>query len=153
MPTSSVGKRQGFAHIASHPLTKRIVPAFLMSGFARLFAHAAMGFCRKHRRIRLPEIAVAGALTKCGWNPMPQASTGVFAVVAKHKRQNVTGSSQQDGPEPAFVDPFLNETPGVIDFQHVLCVRDRECLLQRGQGLEFFLISPPVCSETRRISG
>ena len=138
MPTISFGKRQRVAYIAGHALTERMIPALLMGRLTGLFADTTRSFPGKHGLIGAPKVAVAGALTKCGWNPMPQASTGAFTVVANHKGQNVTGPSQQDGPEPACVDPFPDKTPGFIDFQHVLRLRGRERLLQRGQGVKFF---------------
>ena len=138
MPTSSFGKRQGVAHIACYPLTKRIVPAFLMSGFASLFAHAPMSFFRKHRRIRLPEVAITGTLTKGRRDSAPQPSTGPFTVVAKDTRDDVTSASQQHRPQPPFVDPFPHKTPGLIDFQDIIRLRCWKRLPERGQRGDFF---------------
>ena len=138
MPTSSLGKRQDVAHRASHPLTKRLVPAFLMSGVARLFAHAAMGGFRKHGRIGLPKVAITDALTKGRRDPAPQASTGAFTVVAKDKGDDMTSASQQQGPEPPCVDPFPNETPSLIEFQHIIRRHGWKRLPERGQRRDFF---------------
>ena len=138
MPTSSFGKRQRFAHITSHALTERLVPPFLVGGFACLFAHAAMGGFRKHRFIGLPEVAVTRALTKGERDPVPQPSTGAFTVVAKDKGDDVARASQQHGPQPPRIDPFAHKTPGLIDFQHIIRLRGGKRLSERGQRRDFF---------------
>ena len=149
MPTISLGKRQRFAHRTSHALTERLVPPFLVRRVSGLFANAPMGFFWKYHPIRLPQVTVPDALAKRWRDAVPQASAGPFTVVANHTGQNVTCASQQARPEPAFVHPFPDETPGFIDFQPVLRLRGRERLLQRGQGVKFFLIQVARVSRER----
>ena len=153
MPTISFRKRQGFSDIPCHALTKRIVPAFHVGSLAGLFPDTTVGLNRKHGRIRLPEITKTHTPTKGQGNPVPQASTGTFAVIANHKGDDMTRTSHQDCPEPPFIGSCAHETPGFIDFQHILRLGDREGLSQRRQGLEFFLSRPPAYSGTRQICG
>ena len=130
MPTISFGKRQRFTDIASHALTERIVPPFLMRRLPGFFTNTPMGFLGKYRPIGLPKITGTDALAEHWRNAAPQMSTGTLTAVANHKGHNVTRASQQRRPEPAFVHAFPDETPGVIDVQHVLPLRSWKRLFQ-----------------------
>ena len=55
----------------------------------------------------------------------------------------MTRASQQRRPEPAFVHPFPDETPGVIDVQHVLPPPLLEAFASMKAGREVFF--DPVC--------
>ena len=66
MPTISFGKRQRFTYIASHALTERIVPPFLMRRLPGFFTNTPMGFLGKYRPIGLPKITGTDALAECG---------------------------------------------------------------------------------------
>lgn len=140
MPSITFGKRQRFTHIPSQALAERVIPAFLMGSLAGLFPHTPMGFLGEHRLIGLPEVTVTGTLAKGGRDAMPQAPTGAFTMVANHKGQNMPRAAQQHRPEPPFVHAFSDKTPRLIDLQDIIGLRGRECLLQRRQGLDFFLI-------------
>jgi hypothetical protein len=108
-----------------------MVPAFLMSGVPGLFPNAAMGGFRKPRRIGLPDVAITGALTNGGRDPVPQPSTGAFTVVAKDKREEVTSAAQEHRPQPPRIDPVPDETLGLIDCQHLISLRRWKRLPQR----------------------
>lgn len=152
MPTLTFGKRQRFADIASDSLTKCLVPPLLMGGLPSLFANAPMGFFWEDCLIGLPKVTITGALTKCGRDAMPQPSAGAFTMIANHKGQNVTSPSQQDRPEPTFVDPFSDKAPRFIDFQDVIRLGNWKRLFQRRQRLDFFLIQAArVFRETPKI--
>ena len=140
MPTITFRKRQRFADIASDTLTECIVPPLLVGCLPSLFAHTPMSFFGKLRLIRLPKVTIPATLTKRGRDAMPQTSAGAVPLVAKDKSQNGTSASQQDRPEPPFVDPFSDKAPRFIDFQDVIRLWGRERLLQRRQRLDFFLI-------------
>ena len=140
MPTRAFGKRPCVAHIACSPLTKRLVPAFRMRGVASLFAHAARGVFRAHRRRGLPNVAVTGARTKGRRDSFPQPPAGAFTVVAKDTRQDGTRASPPHGPAPAWIHPFAHNTPGVIDVHHLIRRRCWKRLPERGPRGDFFLI-------------
>jgi hypothetical protein len=140
MPTISFRKGPCCPDIPPQALTKGVVPPLLMGGFTGFFAHAPMGFCGERGLRGVPKVAVTGAAPKRRGNSMPQAPTGSSAVIADNTGENVFRPAQQHRPQPPLVHAFPYKTPGFIDFQHVIGLRFRQRLLQRGQGVQFFLI-------------
>lgn len=97
-----------------------------------------MGFFREDGLIGLPKATIADTLAKRWRDAMPQPSTRPFAAIPQDKRQNMRRPAQQHGPQPAFVDPFPDKAPGFIHFQHIVSIRRRQGLPQRGQRVQFF---------------
>ena len=140
MPTITLGKGQCFPDIPPQSLTKRVVPSLLMGSLTSLFAHASMGFPGERGLIRLPKVTVTGTLPKRRRDAMPQTSAGSGAVITDDKGGNVPRSAQQDSPQPPPVHALPYKTPGLIHFQDIVGPGCGQCLLQRGQGFQFFLI-------------
>jgi hypothetical protein len=153
MPPCRLGKRQRFPDVTGIPLTQRVVPAFHMGGFSGLFADAAVRFDREHGDIRLPEIADTDAGPIGLRNPLPQPTTGAFAVIANDKRNNLSRATTQHRPQPAFPRPLADKRPDFIDFQVVIGVGWLQRRAQGRQGLEFFLSRRPGLFERRRRFG
>ena len=123
MPTISFRKRQGLANVPRHALTQRIIPPLHGRRFSRLFPDAAMGFDRKDGGIRLPEIADTETSSIRPRNPMPEAATGPFAVVADDEGHDLTRPTAQDGPQPPLPGACADKRPHVIDVQAVIGLR------------------------------
>lgn len=140
MPAISFRKRQGLANLPGDTLSERVIPSLHMRGLSCLFADAPMGFDWKDSGIRLPEIAETETPPIRVRNPMPEAVTGSFTVIANHKGDDLSRPTAQDGPQPAFPCPFADTRPDLIDFQAVVWLRWRQCRLQRRQRVDFFLI-------------
>ena len=140
MPASRFRKRQGFPNIPSIPLTQGSVPTLHRGGFSGLFADTAVRFHRKHRDIRLPEIAEAQTSPRGRRNPMPEPTTGPFTVIATDKGEHVSRPTAQHGPQPAFPPPLADERPDLIHFQAVIWPGGLERRAQGRQAPDCFLI-------------
>ena len=150
MPTIPFGKRQRLANISPDTLPERVVPAFDMRRFPRLFADAPMRFTGKHLRVGVPEIAETHASSVRRGNPTPQPSTRAGAPVANHEGDDLARPAAQDHPEPPFPGPLPHKRPNVIEFQHILWGRRCQRRLQRWQGPDFFFSRPTADCETRQ---
>lgn len=128
MPALTLRKRQGFARIAPHPLSKRIVPPFLVRGLSCVFPDTPMGFFREDRLIGVPKVTRADTVAKRYWDAMPQPSTRSLAAISQDTCQNMRRPTQQDRPQPPFIGPLPHNTPGFIDFQHIVSSRRRQRL-------------------------
>ena len=153
MPTIPFGKRQRFANISPDTLPERVVPAFDMRRFPRLFADAPMRFTGKHLRVGVPEIAETHASSVRRGNPTPQPSTRAGAPVANREGDDVACPAAQDHPEPPFPCPRSHKRPDFIQLQHIIREDGGQRLLQWGRPSTFFLSMPPAFSETRRRFG
>ncbi len=153
MPTISFRKRQGLANVPRYALTPRVIPSFHMRRLSRLFADTPMGFDRKDGGIRLPEIAETEASPIRPRNPMPEAATGPFAVVANDEGNDLPRPTAQDRPQPAFPRPLADKRPDLIDVQPVVRLRWMQGRPERRQRLEFFLSRRPRRSGTPQRSG
>ena len=71
-----------------------------------LFADGNMLLVGNNCLIRLPEIAVAGAVTVGGWNRDPQTPTGCFTPVANCIRYDLTTEPTQRDPNPGLIGLF-----------------------------------------------
>ena len=130
MPAIIFRKRQCFTDIARQALTERIVPAFHVGGFARLFADRLVRVRGKDRRIRLPEITETPAAAIRERNSSPEASATPFAVIANDEGDNLTCPTTQNGPQPALPRPFAHKRPDLIDLQPVIGMRWTQGLRQ-----------------------
>ena len=98
-----LGKRQTLSDEAPEPLPQSIVPPLDMRREAGLFARRGMLLGRDDQRVSFPKVAVAMSRSRPGRYPLPEFLTSRPAPVANDIGHDLSGSTTQRDPYPAFV--------------------------------------------------
>ncbi len=75
------GKGERHAHKTSETLAQRVIPAFDMGSFSRLFANCGVLLAGDHRRVGRPEGRFAMPCAVGGWNGFPQPLARLFTSI------------------------------------------------------------------------
>jgi hypothetical protein len=151
-----LGKGQCHAHKTGQTLTERIVPAFDMSGFSRLFAHGKVMFLGKHCRIGRPEIRETMPVAIPFWNGLPQPLTRLFAPIPNRIGDHLPGVAAECNPNPGVVGFFEHKRPQFVQFQYRGCRilwigSDQRCAQWRELGTFFLIQRDTVVRETPNV--
>jgi hypothetical protein len=109
MPKVEFGKREGFADITPHTLTKSVVPPLHMSSLFRFFANTTMRFFVEDDGICLPKVPVAVAASVRFRYHLPQLLTRFGATVTDYRSNNLACPAADCRPEPTLVRTLLDE--------------------------------------------
>ena len=105
----ALGERQTLSDETSEPLPQSVVPALDMRRQASLFARCRVLLRRDDQLRGFPKVAVAMRPTIAGWYLLPQFLTGRSASVTNDRGDDLSRSTTQGDPDPAFVGALSDQ--------------------------------------------
>lgn len=96
-------KRQGLADEAPETLAERVVPPLYVCCLASVFSDRDMLFFWYHRLIRLPKIAVTGAVAIDWRDREPQTETRGFRPITDGIGHDLACKAAECNPDPRLI--------------------------------------------------